>query len=127
MSRPLTNGEPWRIGLDDPFQPERHVEMLYLERGGVATSGRDHRYWRRAGLLQHHIIDPRTLLPASTDVTSATVIAPTVMQAEALAKAALISGSEAGLEMIDGRPEAEAILVLDSGKMRYSANIETYL
>jgi thiamine biosynthesis lipoprotein len=127
VSRPLATGEPWRIGLEDPFQRERHVEMLYLESGGVATSGKDHRTWRRSGLLQHHIIDPRTLLPASTDIQAATVIAPTVMQAEALAKAVLISGSEAGLEMIDGRPEVEAILVLDSGKMRYSANIETYL
>jgi len=127
VSQPLASGEPWSIGLEDPFQPGGHVEMLYVERGGVATSGKDHRYWRRGGLLQHHIIDPRTLLPASTDVTSATVIAPTVMQAEALAKAVLISGSEAGLEMIDGRADTEAILVLDDGKMRYSANIENYL
>ena len=33
---------------------------LGLERGGVATSGRDRRRWRRGGAEQHHLIDPRT-------------------------------------------------------------------
>jgi thiamine biosynthesis lipoprotein len=127
VSGPLRSGDAWQIGLEDPFRAEGYIETIYLEGGGVATSGKDHRYWRRGGVFQHHIIDPRTRQPASTDIMTATVVARTVMQAEALAKAVLISGSDAGLQMIDDLNDAEAILVLDNRRMLYSRNIETYL
>jgi FAD:protein FMN transferase len=127
VSAPRRSGEPWRIGVEDPAQRDRYLEMLYVERGGVATSGRDHRHWQRAGAFQHHIIDPRTQLPAETDIMAVTVVASTVMRAEALAKAALIVGSDAALELLEAHPDAEAILVLDSGQLLYSRNIEMYL
>jgi thiamine biosynthesis lipoprotein len=127
VSGPQASDDPWRIALENPFEPDGCLEMIYLEGGGVATSGKDHRYWRRGGLFQHHIIDPRTRLPASTDIMTATVVGRTVMQAEALAKTVLISGSQAGLAMIDDCEDAEAILVLDDRRMLYSRNIEMYL
>ncbi len=127
VSGPLASGDPWRITVDDPFDADRYVETVFLESGGVATSGKNHRYWRRGGLFKHHIIDPRTRLPASTDITSATVVASTVMRAEALAKAVLISGSETGLTLLEEFNDAAAILVLDDRSLRYSSNIEPYL
>lgn len=127
VSRPRLNGEPWRVGVEDPAQRDRHLEMIYIERGGVATSGKDHRNWQRGGAFMHHIIDPRTLEPAQTDIMAATVVASSVMRAEALAKAVLIAGSEAGLEMLETIPDAEAVLVLDDRRLLYSSNIGEYL
>jgi thiamine biosynthesis lipoprotein ApbE len=54
-------------------------------------------------------------------------VARTVMRAEALAKAVLITGSESGLALINEFEDAEAILVLDDRSMLYSSNIEAYL
>jgi thiamine biosynthesis lipoprotein ApbE len=65
--------------------------------------------------------------PAETDVTAVTVVAANVLRAEALAKAVLIAGSEAGLELLDDHQDAEAILILDNGRLRYSTNIGDYL
>lgn len=127
MSGPRASGEPWQISLEKPREPGSYLEMFYLEGGGVATSGKDHRQWKRLGVSQHHIIDPRTGVPASTDVLTATVVAPDVMRAEALAKAALISGSEGGLAMLDDDPALEGVLVLDDGSMLYTSQIEKYL
>jgi thiamine biosynthesis lipoprotein len=127
LSGPRRSGEPWRIGVEDPAQRDRYLEILYLERGGVATSGRDHRHWRRDGIFQHHIIDPRTKRPAETDIVAVTVIAGSVTRAEALAKAVLIAGSRAGLERLEAEPDAEAVLVLETGRLMYSRNIEMYL
>ena len=93
----------------------------------MATSGKDHRHWRRGGVFQHHIIDPRTRMPAQTDILAATVVASSVMRAEALAKAVLIAGSEAGLPLLDAHEDAEAVLVLDDGRLMYSRNIGDYL
>jgi thiamine biosynthesis lipoprotein len=121
------DGEPWQIDVDDPFQPGGYIETLYLDQGGVATSGKDYRHWMRAGVPQHHIIDPRTGLPAETDVLTATVIAPTSLLAEGFAKAVLISGSEAGLAWLDGDDSLAGLLVLENGQRLYSRNLGAYL
>lgn len=127
VSGPRRNGDPWRIGVEDPSGAEGYIEMLYIEAGGVATSGKDHRHWQRGGLFQHHIIDPRTRQPAVTDILAATVVASTVMRAETLAKSVLISGSRLGLELLEDHADAEGMLVLDDGSMLYSPNFEKYL
>ena len=57
----------------------------------VATSGIDRRVWRRPdGSYAHHLLDPGTGEPAWTGLISATAIAATALEAEALAKAALL-------------------------------------
>jgi len=61
----------------------------YLLRNlGAATSSTRKRRW---GDL-HHLIDPRTGLPATTRVEEVSVVAETALDAEVLAKTVLISG-----------------------------------
>jgi thiamine biosynthesis lipoprotein len=127
VSGQQSNGEPWPIGVEDPFGSADILETIYLEDGGVATSGRDRRRWIHAGVPQHHVIDPRTSLPAQTDIFAVTVIASTVMRAEAMAKAVMISGSQTGLEGLEGTEELAGLLVLENGQRLYSRNFEKYL
>lgn len=122
-----SNGEAWPIGIEDPFQPAKEIEILYIEEGGIATSGRDYRHWTRNGRNFHHIIDPKTGQPAETDILTATVIAPTVMQAEALAKAVLISGSQVGLSWLDSDDSLAGLFVLENGERVDSKNLGWYL
>lgn len=69
------------------------AHVFGVEHGAVATSGIDTRLWRAPdGMPRHHLLDPSTLEPAWTGVISATALAPTAVEAEALAKAALLSG-----------------------------------
>lgn len=127
ITGPRADGGPWEIGVEDPFNEGLFVESVFVSAGGVATSGKDRRRWIRGGVPQHHIIDPRTGLPAATDVLTATVIAPSAMQAEAMAKAVLISGSQAGLDWLDQSERLAGLLVLDNGQRLYSRNIQSYL
>jgi thiamine biosynthesis lipoprotein len=127
VSGPRLGGEPWRIGVEDPSGADGYIEMLYIESGGVATSGKDHRHWKRGGLFHHHIIDPRTRQPAVTDILAATVVASTVMRAEALSKAVLIAGSRTAFALLHEHADAEGMLVLDDGSMLYSPKFENYL
>jgi thiamine biosynthesis lipoprotein len=114
-SAPQADGSPWPVGVADPLDPEAQLDLVMLWRGGVATSGRDYRRWRKDGRWQHHIIDPRTGLPAQTDVLSVTVVAPSACMAETAAKTALILGSLDGLRWLDDRPELAGLIVLDDG------------
>ena len=127
ISGPQSNSEAWPIGITDPFDAESNPDILMVELGGVATSGKDYRRWQRDSVWQHHIIDPRTGLPAQTDVLTATVIAPTAVEAEVAAKIALISGSRAGLDWLESNPTLAGMLVLEDGQRIYSQRIAEYL
>lgn len=127
ISGPRADGSSWQIGVADPFHKGEEIETLFVEKCGIATSGKDRRRWRRDGFLQHHIIDPLTNQPAQTDLLTVTAIAPDVMQAEAAAKAAFILGSRLGMEWIEARPQFAALFILDNGEILYSKKMEDYL
>jgi FAD:protein FMN transferase len=127
ISGPLSDGQAWPVGIEDPVEPGTHYETLKLACCGVATSGKDYHRWLKDGVWQHHIIDPRTGLPADTDILAATVVAPSVMEAEAAAKAVLILGSTAGLEWLESDSGLAGVLVLDNGTRIYSNNMEKHL
>lgn len=80
-------GGEWPVGVE-------HLTLL-LERGAIATSGRDRRRWTRGGREQHHLIDPRTGAPADTALLRATVVAASATEAEVLAKAVFLGDEEA--------------------------------
>ena len=127
ISGPRTDGSQWQVGIADPFHPGEEIETLYLNACGVATSGKDRRRWTRNGVFQHHIIDPFTGRSAETDLLTVTAIAPSVMEAEAAAKASFILGSRAGMEWIEARPDLAALFILDNGRMLYSDRMGIFL
>ena len=79
-------GGAWPIGVTDDL-------TLELSAGGLATSGRDRRTWRRGGEGQHHLIDPRTGRPAHSAAARVTVVGKSATQAEVLAKVAFLGGA----------------------------------
>jgi len=90
------------------------AERLRVTDGAVATSGLDRRVWQRAdGGYAHHLLDPATGRPAWTGLIAATALAPTALEAEALAKAALLSGPEGARRVLAARG---GILIHDSGE-----------
>jgi FAD:protein FMN transferase len=117
------DGSPWPIAVENPLEADRPLCTLAVCGGGVATSGRDYRVWKRAGEWQHHILDPRTGRPARTDVVAATVVAPDAREAEAAAKAALILGSRDGLRWIEAREQLAGLLILEDGSVLWSARM----
>jgi thiamine biosynthesis lipoprotein len=86
------DGKGWPVGFGGT--------TVLLRDLGAATSGTGGRRWG-AGL--HHLIDPRSGLPAKTDLVEVSVLAPTGAEAEVLAKAALLLGREAGARFLDKR------------------------
>jgi thiamine biosynthesis lipoprotein len=75
-------------------------ERVTLARGGIATSGTAKRRWVRGGRIQHHLIDPRSGVPARSPWAYVTAVGETCAAADVAAKAALLLG-EAGPEWLD--------------------------
>jgi len=87
----------WRIRVDeDSATPaDTHGEVIGLHGGAIATSSTTVRRWERGGVVLHHIIDPRTGVPASGPWRTASVIAETCVDANAAATAAIVLGAPA--------------------------------
>jgi thiamine biosynthesis lipoprotein len=68
---------------------------VHLTGGGLATSSTTVRRWRRGNVDLHHIVDPRTGLPARTCWRTVTVGAGSCVDANAAATAAIVWGEPA--------------------------------
>ena len=84
----------WPVDVRDRPGTEP-VQVVALESGGLATSSTTARAWRRGGVPVHHVLDPRTGLPAPSDWASVTVAAPTCLHANAVSTAAVVLGAAA--------------------------------
>jgi len=102
------------VRVDDPLGCG-YLHEFRLPAGSVATSGIGKRSWLDSkGRPAHHLLDPSTGRPAFTGIVQATALAPTAVEAEALAKAALLSGpDEAPAWLPHG-----GVLVFDDGSYR---------
>lgn len=81
-----TEGPPWRIGIEDPHDPQRLLATVPIVDGAVATSGTAHR--------GAHLVDARTGRPP-TDIAQVTVIARSLTWADVDATAAYALGPDA--------------------------------
>lgn len=107
--------EPWRIGIQDPHDVTRAVGRIRLAGDAVATSG-DYMQAFTEDRSAHHIIDPRT--GRSPDRTSsATVVAATAMDADALSTAVLVLGPTDGVDLLERIPLAEGVIVSKQGEV----------
>jgi thiamine biosynthesis lipoprotein len=115
------------IAVDYPGDNSIPLLKVTLKTGSIVTSGRDYRRWFKGGEPQHHLINPRTGLPAQTDVISATVIHPHAPTAEAYAKAILLLGSQAGLEWINQQWEHAALVVRNDGAVLATDSFQKFI
>ncbi|MBV8950122.1 MAG: FAD:protein FMN transferase [Actinobacteria bacterium] len=113
------SGEPpdgapaWVVAVDDPAGAGK-LGNLVLAEGGVATSTRVRRAWRRGGRALHHLLDPESGAPAARGLASVTVLAAEACWAEVLAKAAFVGGAADGARVIRDHG-ATGLLVHDDG------------
>jgi thiamine biosynthesis lipoprotein len=101
------------VGVDHPLR-EGEALALAIAEGAVATSGLRTRSWRHGDGFSHHLIDPATKLPAWTGVVQATALGRTALEAETLAKAALLAGPEEGRSLLE---TVGGLLILDDGEV----------
>jgi thiamine biosynthesis lipoprotein ApbE len=90
----------WRIRVQDVTgrpedPPQGPAAVVAIREGGLATSSIMARRWRRGGDVLHHILDPRTGLPAPVHWRTVSVAAATCTDANTASTAAIIRGPEA--------------------------------
>ena len=92
------SGNDWRISIDTPvFDIEASHEaalVISITDKGIATSGNYRNFKIENGEKLAHTISPTSGRPFFSEILSATVVAPTCMEADALATACMASDAK---------------------------------
>jgi thiamine biosynthesis lipoprotein len=94
------DGDPWKVGVRSPDDPDALVTTLSLSNRAVATSGDYHQYFEHGGRRYHHLLDPDTGAPAQAVIRSVTVASGSCMDADAGATSAFVASVESAKSMI---------------------------
>lgn len=112
------SGRGWTIGIDNPedgnMNPGADLRGIWCSEGkacGIVTSGNYRKFYIKDGKKYSHTIDPRTGIPVTHNLLSATIVAPTAAEADAFATACMVMGFGKSREFILSHDELEGYLI----------------
>jgi len=111
-------GNPWRIGIRNPFNRKENVKVLAVTEKGIATSG--------TAIRGQHIDDPHHPDTPLRDIVSLTVIGPNVYEADRFATAAFAMGKR-GIYFIEQLPGFEGYMIDASARATFTSGFERYV
>ncbi len=113
---------PWQIAIQRPNANLELQQQLVAHLTGVAlaTSG-DYLNTFTADHRLHHIIDPKSGV-SPLEVASASVVAATACDADALATSLVVMGSQRGLALVNQLANVEALVIEKSGAIFQTAD-----
>lgn len=92
---PPKDGWPIRVCDDHDGASDAPGENVAIAAGGLASSSTTVRQWRLGGHTLHHIVDPRTGLPARVVWRTVSVAAASCLDANIASTAAIVRGADA--------------------------------
>lgn len=121
------DGNPYRIAIQNPADPEQYAGVLAVTDAAVITSGTYQRYFVENGITYHHIIDPRTGYPAESGLASVTIVSADGTMADAYATALFVMGLDAATDFWRAQAGAfEAIFIESDGRVTITEGIAAH-
>ena len=119
------NGDGWLTGITNPDKEseESFVCKVNIKDISLVTSGDYERYYIVDGVKYHHIIDPKTNMPAKY-FSSISIFTEDSGLADALSTALFCMSYEDGLALINKIGGVDAIWVTFSGEVKSTGGIE---
>lgn len=111
-----SKGEKWQIGIDkpidDPTNTTNEIQtVISISNCGLTTSGNYRKFYYLNGKKYAHEIDPRNGYPVVHNLLSATVVAPTCIEADAYATAFMVIGVDSSLQVCKNIPNLDCYLI----------------
>lgn len=94
------DGNPFNIGIKDPFGSEDPIITIKTGDKSVVTSGIYERCFEKDGILYHHILDTKTGHPVKSDLVSVSIICDSSMNADALSTALFLIGEKNSTDIL---------------------------
>ena len=112
IGHPPNDSAGWPVAIRHPWDDGRTLGTVRLRDAGFATSAATFQHFIYNGQKLGHLLDPRTGWPA-TGTASASVIAPTAAEADAISTAFFVMGATAAEEFARTRPRLGGIVLPD--------------
>ncbi len=97
-----SGGKKWNIGLQTPWKSRgEYFKTIQISDESAVTAGAYERYFEKNGIIYHHIFNPKTGMPAESDIQSATVCGKSSAICDALATAVFVGGKEMAETVMD--------------------------
>jgi thiamine biosynthesis lipoprotein len=110
IGAPQDEPRGWNVQLGDPLGGPRPIARVHLRDRALGTSGAANQFFESGGRRWGHILDPRTGWPAAR-LASASALARTAAEADALSTAFYVMGAGAAREFCRRHPGIGAVLV----------------
>ena len=112
------DGSPWKVAIKSPNEQEEYLGVLSAQNKAVITSGGYERYFEENGTKYHHIIDPKTGMPAYNGLQSVTIISEDGTLADGLSTALYVMGTDKAIQFWRNHSaEFDAILYTEDGTL----------
>lgn len=119
-------GKYWKIGIRNPKERSKIIEVINLSGKGVATSGNYERYIKIKKEKFGHIVNPKTGKSTYNIPLSVTVIAPDCATADGLATGCFVLGVKKGLELLNRIKNVEGIIIDENMKIYRTKNFSLF-
>jgi len=120
-------GEKWQIGVQDPREEDKIIDIIKVKDRAVATSGDYRRYFTLEGKRFSHIVNPKTGLTVQDVPMSVTIVGPGATTTDALSTGVFVLGPEEGMKLIESLPEVEGMIISEGMKKLTSEGWEEFL
>lgn len=117
------DGAPWQIEIADPVSGEPAGQVAVNGSWTISTAGGYQCSFEKNGIWYHHLLDPRTGIPAESDLASVTVISQDGVVADAMAAALYVLGLEDAIELWRESEDFEAVFILHDGSIQVTAGV----
>jgi thiamine biosynthesis lipoprotein len=107
------DGQPWSIGITNPFHPDALFGVVPLFQSAVVTSGSYQKFVMLNGKRYAHIINPKTGYP-STGLISVSIIGPSAERANGLSTSMMVMGKDKALAFIKHYPAYKYLIITDA-------------
>lgn len=122
------DGKPFKVGIQRPFADRNETAaVMELSDLSVVSSGIYERYFKKDGILYHHILNPKTGYSFNNDLISVTIISKASVDGDGLSTTCFTLGLEKGLKLIDSLPDTYAAFITKDYKIHYSRGFKAHI
>lgn len=113
-----TDGSDFQVAIQRPFAERNEmIDVTSVDDQTVVSSGIYERGFEENGVWYHHILNPFTGYPNTTDLTGVTIKTDLSVNGDALSTICMSLGSEQAEQFLKQYPDIRAWLILEDGNM----------